>query len=395
MSFEAEKMVIQQAISALNTLIDHEIINYTRFPSTALKVDQYTKTLRELEISCQLIPIRSSNYNDRKTSELRTKSLSDFQFIKLISNSRLVDTPVIGSPSDANDPNEIRRINPEVLSPLYSNAVGIFNDYYALNLNDHIGYRMFINGFFDLAPIAIGLEAQKLLGNFTWLDVGANIGTTSIPLALHGITCIGIEANPSTFAELTNNINLNALNNYTAINRAVVSSEAHVPPDSTITIYSPLGNTGSASLDESWNPSKSYFQEIVNCQTETIDNILIQFESTLNLAIKIDIEGGELGAIQGASNTISRSKPLLLLEWNQALLGNKGNLNLIQSILPPCYQGLALITEIKTQSSGEKLIVIRSEVMNPKQSYENVIFYNSEDPSLRELFSDFTYEFRI
>ena len=52
--------------------------------------------------------------------------------------------------------------------------------------------------------------------------------------------------------------------------------------------------------------------EVITVQTEKLDN-LIPVTQKIDL-IKIDVEGGELGVLQGATETITRNKPFIVFE---------------------------------------------------------------------------------
>jgi FkbM family methyltransferase len=132
------------------------------------------------------------------------------------------------------------------------------------------------------------------------VDVGANIGAMTIPLARRCNSVIAIEPQRVTFQHLCANIALNQLRNVMAIHAGagdVGGVFKLVQPD----FDAPVNNGGySLTEHDQGEPTRII----------TIDS--------LNLPvchlIKIDVEGMEQKVIEGALVTIQRTRPLLYVE---------------------------------------------------------------------------------
>ena len=62
-------------------------------------------------------------------------------------------------------------------------------------------------------------------------------------------------------------------------------------------------------------PSDSDRVEEITIQTDTLDNVVAALDNLAGISlIKIDVEGGEFGVLQGATQTISNYKPLVVFE---------------------------------------------------------------------------------
>lgn len=150
----------------------------------------------------------------------------------------------------------------------------------------------------------IHLLSQLITAGDVVIDVGANIGSVSIPIAqILGPTgyLVAIEPQMFLYHVLCGNFALNGLTNILALNRnaAAKSGEIYYLPD--IAYDEPFNFGGVSCAETGSNPIASI----------AIDD--------LNLAkvklIKIDVEGMELQVLQGARKTIERCQPFLHVEF--------------------------------------------------------------------------------
>lgn len=156
----------------------------------------------------------------------------------------------------------------------------------------------------------------KLLENknhVTFFDVGANIGTHSVALAKHFHNKISIrafEAQRHVYYQLCGNVSLNGLDNVVCEHLAVSNgSLPHIEvamPD-----YTQLNNFGGLELVPAKNSDNDQLikgaAEQVKCTT--IDS----FHESVDF-IKMDIEGMEYQALQGAKQTITLHQPICFVE---------------------------------------------------------------------------------
>lgn len=140
------------------------------------------------------------------------------------------------------------------------------------------------------------------------IDVGANMGVHTIPLAAElarqGRTMLALEPQPVIFQQLCANLALNGLMNVLALPYACGSEPGFVSftaPD-----YRREGNFGGVSVS-----AQGGISAVVTAPCRTLDEIVQQAPVAL---IKIDVEGFELEVLKGAKNAIARCHPALYVE---------------------------------------------------------------------------------
>jgi FkbM family methyltransferase len=140
----------------------------------------------------------------------------------------------------------------------------------------------------------------------TVLEVGANIGVFTVPLArfVHpGGRVIAFEPQRIMYQMLCGNLALNAIDNVVAHNCAAGRSSGSIAVPSVD--YSKPGNFGAVSLARS---SQGDIVALV-----TIDSLALP---SCHL-IKVDVEGMELDVLEGAYSTLRQFRPLLYVENDQ------------------------------------------------------------------------------
>ena len=128
----------------------------------------------------------------------------------------------------------------------------------------------------------------------TFVDIGAHIGTVSIPMALKGAKVISFEPSDDAFPLLTSNAKLNNVS--IDIRKKGVGEKRG---DATLQT-GVKGNAGSRSLVEGG------------------DVVVVPLDDEITHAdtIKIDVEGMELYVLRGAEQLITKSQPIIVFEMN-------------------------------------------------------------------------------
>src|SRR5688500_7221576 len=87
--------------------------------------------------------------------------------------------------------------------------------FYLPNLKEMISIDLFINGFYEKG--LVDMLKRNIPSNGVFIDVGANIGSISIPLSRMrpDIRIIAVEASPWIFSILKKNLELNNSTNIT------------------------------------------------------------------------------------------------------------------------------------------------------------------------------------
>ncbi|MBC7227533.1 MAG: FkbM family methyltransferase [Thermoflexales bacterium] len=145
------------------------------------------------------------------------------------------------------------------------------------------------------------------------VDLGANVGYYAVMAAwqlrhFEGSLVFAFEPNPHAFKHLRSNKTLNGLNNLVAVQQAVGNQTGW------ITLYiNPNGITFG-----SLQPYLSHLVEQCEVQMTTLDEFLSQYPMSRIGLIKMDIEGAELLALQGAKKTLEKFRPVIFYEENEA-----------------------------------------------------------------------------
>ena len=208
------------------------------------------------------------------------------------------------------DPNALRKYsNFKPRSEMRVRNSGLFGANFELDLNDHIQYWVYLDGAFDPTPPALARYFCKSADDI-YLDVGTNVGTTSLPAAVLGVRTFGIEPSPTILARLFKNI---SLNNVPSMSMACVG--AGDSDGVNASFYIPQGgNFGAASVFKTWNtdnlPPKEERSFIYKIDT------ICEFYGLKKISVmKLDIEGYEVPAINGGHAMIERDRPAIIFEW--------------------------------------------------------------------------------
>ena len=192
-----------------------------------------------------------------------------------------------------------------------------------------VGYQLLYNSSFDPEEVTTVLSLLNLRRQFYGdgviaLDCGANVGVHSLEWANHmtgwgGL--IAFEAQERIFYALAGNLAINNCFNARAVWAAVGDGNGSIGvpiPD-----YTVPASFGSLEIHRT-DRTENIGQEIDYNQTQQTTLIAID---SLKLPrvdlIKIDIEGMEEEALRGASNTIEKHSPQLVIE---RIKSNENNL---------------------------------------------------------------------
>lgn len=151
-----------------------------------------------------------------------------------------------------------------------------------------------------------------LNNNETFVDVGANVGQYSLAIARDtahlNVKIIAIEAHPGNYWALCRNIALNRFDNVVPINKAISDHTGLVPLYQSVPsdfhiwsgIYTICQMFDGKSLAD--NPS-------VQVECDTLDNVLANCKADV---LKMDIEGSEVQALNGAKKTLKHLRAAII-----------------------------------------------------------------------------------
>jgi FkbM family methyltransferase len=172
-----------------------------------------------------------------------------------------------------------------------------------VDTRSYIEWSIHVYGAYD--PATVELLKRLAHPGAVVLDVGANVGIVTLPMArVVGPTgsVHAFEPHPAVRSRLKRNVALNNLSNVTICGDAIGSAPGRA------TLYGNVtGNDGAGSLA----PAPT-LRETFTVEVRTLDSY------TANLAkvdlIKIDVEGADYGVLEGARATIERWHPAIYIE---------------------------------------------------------------------------------
>lgn len=176
-------------------------------------------------------------------------------------------------------------------------AVAAWGGRFNCELHDFVPSRVFYFGYWE--PNLTGLLMRRLVEGDVFIDVGANIGYfTVLASKLVGSTgsVVAVEASPSIYRRLQDDIALNSAVNVRAINVAVSDREG------TVSIYAgPDENRGATSLKQ--QRGGSYEADV---RAAPLLDLIEPSELARARMMKIDVEGVELPILMDLLANIDR-----------------------------------------------------------------------------------------
>ena len=184
--------------------------------------------------------------------------------------------------------------------------------HWRLNPADYVQMDVFWLGrkdYYDLYHLERMLHPGDV-----FLDVGANFGYYSIVLASRlnkQCTVHAFEPNPPTLARLRHHVAINDLQDVVQVHDFALSDQ-----EGTAALATKQGNSGATNVVESDGASRPV-------RVTTLDAFCNEQRLTRLDAMKIDVEGFEERVLLGGRQTLSRWRPVLLLELEPPRLHDK------------------------------------------------------------------------
>ncbi|WP_330947451.1 FkbM family methyltransferase [Thermomonas sp. LB-4] len=180
-----------------------------------------------------------------------------------------------------------------------------------------IGREVFLHGEFDFAKLQTALAILAREGRPApthLIDVGANIGTITIPALKRGLiqTATAIEPHPHNLRLLRANIALNGLEDRVTVLAQAVGDRSGV----TLHLHESATNSGNHSIGAEGIPVSS----------SKLDDLDLPSAPSL---LWMDIEGYEGHALTGAGRLLSTGTPAVC-EFNPTYLEHSGGLELLK-----------------------------------------------------------------
>ena len=180
---------------------------------------------------------------------------------------------------------------------------------------------------------------EAVLGK-QFVDVGANIGTTTVPALLHHgfATALAVEAEAENFATLR----LNALLNGLEGRLVAVHKAASNRVGSAELVVNPAQGGKHRVVSDSTTARVRKHEELVRVETTTLDQLAEEglFDPARTGLLWIDAQAHEGQIVDGAGCLTSRGVPILL-EWDPAFLDKQGDRGTLHEVAERCYSHFA------------------------------------------------------
>lgn len=154
--------------------------------------------------------------------------------------------------------------------------------------------------------------AEELRNGGVFLDIGANLGLFSIDLAMHTpCQVIAFEPNKNTAKLLRESVRLNKLEDRIQVRQCAVSNVS-----GQLEFFDNPENAGDSALATASTPAMPENRHMVPVVALDEDGDFQRMlpEGAEIKAVKMDMQGAEVHAIEGMRGMLARHKPVLLIE---------------------------------------------------------------------------------
>lgn len=197
------------------------------------------------------------------------------------------------------------------------------NIFWSLDLAQGIDFAIYLQGGFE--PSTIRCYRSLVRQGDVVIDVGANIGAHTLPLALivgENGKVIAFEPTDFAFAKLQRNLELNPTlrSRVTSIQAMLVGDISHEKP---------------SSIPSSWSLEKQSsspmhpihfgtYQSLLGASIITLDEWATQNTLVRLDFVKIDVDGYEIDVVEGGTKTLSKHSPVIMMEFAPYLFEERG-----------------------------------------------------------------------
>jgi len=251
-----------------------------------------------------------------------------------------------------------------------------------LNENNHVGQAIIQKGVYDEHAIYYIEKILTYLQEPVCLDIGANIGNHALVMSRFSkmVYCFDPESENIDF--LTKNKQANHLHNMQVLGVGLSDENA------SLTFYK--NGRGGCSTFSPDLKGEGYTEEMLTCR---IGDEVIEEQAINHIDfIKIDIEGFEARALYGLKNSIQKSRPILMMEWNNNTTREQFKKYDLFNIVFKNYCVLAVLNNHHRNYWGQRFvakvarffyrkIIKKRRILcqfNAENSYVNVILYPAE-----------------
>jgi FkbM family methyltransferase len=206
---------------------------------------------------------------------------------------------------------------------------------WSLDLNEGIDFSIYLIGGFE--PRTLRLYQKIIQPGYTVLDIGANVGSHTLPLAkLVGNNGRVVAFEPTTFAyrKLIVNIALNP-----ELSPRIIPMQAMLVADSRARLAPGLFSSwpleSSSDLHEE---HKGRLMDTSGASVETLDDAVDRLNLSRIDFLKIDVDGYEYPVLKGGLQTLKIHKPSIIMEFAPYLIKLEEFYDMVELLVGLGYQ---------------------------------------------------------
>jgi FkbM family methyltransferase len=180
-----------------------------------------------------------------------------------------------------------------------------------LRYREHIGTQLLVHGRFEDEEVAFLRGEVRAAGGGTIVDAGAHVGYFTVSLAREAGTSgqvLAVEPLPSNLELLRANVALNKLDNVRIFPLALGDRESHVQ----------LNVASDPAFSSLHTPYIRSTARTLRIPMNRLDTLWRECDRPFVIVVKVDVEGAELGVLEGGEDLLESCKPLVMLEANDA-----------------------------------------------------------------------------
>jgi len=174
------------------------------------------------------------------------------------------------------------------------------------------------NKSWSAEAVALMQATFAMQGAGSWIDLGANIGTTAIPAALAGAQCHAVEPEPANLALLRRNIARNGVAGRVTVHEAAAWHEA-----AELEFEIAPANLGDHRVRTATpEPGSAYGEAAratVTVPARPVDALIDAGSLAGPVLVKVDVQGAEAQALAGGAALFGRADIALLEFWPYGL----------------------------------------------------------------------------
>lgn len=206
------------------------------------------------------------------------------------------------------------------------------------------------------APLTVRLLREALAGGGTCVDVGANIGLTTLPIArIPGVACHAFEPDPESFGYLSRNLARHELTGSVTLHPLALFDRA-----GTLPLAVAAANRGDNRLTApGTDDPDTAGRRTVDVPLARLDDVLDVASLRRPIAVKIDTQGAEPQVVAGGARLLAEASLVVLEFWPHGMHGTGGDPEALIAFLEARFgSGFVVAGERDAEATWEPIAAV-------------------------------------